>query len=85
MSYSLEFRPAALKELKKLPRSVSDQLHEVFEQLKHNPRPPGCLKMKGNSGHWRIRSGNYRVIYEIQDSRLLVLIVDVGHRSDIYN
>ncbi len=68
-----------------MPRSVSNQLQVVFEQLKQNPRPSGCLKMKGNSGHWRIRSGKYRIIYDIQDSRLIVLIVDVGHRKDIYN
>lgn len=85
MSYSLEFRPAALRELKRLPRSVSDQLLLIFEKLKENPRPPGCLKMKGDSGFWRVRSGNYRVIYDIQDSKLVVLIVDVGHRKDIYN
>lgn len=85
MSYSLEFRPSALKALKKLPRHVSDQLREAIEKLKENPRPPGSLKMKGSDDFWRVRSGDYRVIYDIQDSRLLVLIVDVGHRSSIYN
>ncbi|MBN8422792.1 MAG: type II toxin-antitoxin system RelE/ParE family toxin [Verrucomicrobia bacterium] len=85
MSYSLEFRPAALRELRKLPRDVSDQLFRVFEKLAENPRPPGCLKMKGGSGFWRVRWGSYRVIYDIQDSKLVVLIVDVGHRKDIYN
>lgn len=85
MNYSLEFRPAALRELKKLPREVSNHLHVIFEKLKENPRPPGCLKMKGDTGFWRVRSGNYRVVYDIQDSKLVVLIVDVGHRKDIYN
>ena len=85
MGYSLEFRPAALRELKKLPQGVSDQLRLIFETLQTNPRPPGCLKMKGNTGFWRVRSGNYRVIYDIQESKLVVLIIDVGHRKDIYN
>jgi len=84
MSYSLEFRPSALKALRKLPRHISDQLHETFEKLKQNPRPPGSLKMKGTDGFWRVRSGDYRVIYDIRDSCLIVLIVDVGHRSSIY-
>ena len=85
MDYTIHFEKAAIRVLKKLPPDVSEQLRRVIEPLASQPRPPGCLKLKGSSNLWRIRSGDYRIIYQIQDARLIVLIVDVGHRRDIYN
>lgn len=85
MAYTIQFEKAAIRALKKLPSDVSDKLRPVIESLGKEPRPAGCLKLKGGSDLWRIRSGDYRIIYQIQGTRLIVLIVDVGHRRDIYN
>ena len=85
MAYTLEFEKAAIRSLKKLPPQVTGQVEADIRQLCQEHRPPGCKKLKGHSNLWRIRSGDYRVIYQIRDERLIVLIVDVGHRSSIYN
>jgi mRNA interferase RelE/StbE len=52
--------------------------------LAQNPRPPGCIKLSGPSSLWRIRVGDYRVVYQIQDQQLIVLVVTVAHRRDVY-
>ncbi len=85
MAYDLEFEKAAIRALKKLTPNVAAQIEKDIRQLCEQPRPPGCIKLKANAELWRIRSGSYRIIYQIQDSKLVVLIVDVGHRKDIYN
>jgi len=54
------------------------------QALADNPRPPGCVKLSGASGLWRIRAGVYRIIYQIQDERLLIAVMRVGHRRDVY-
>lgn len=83
--YKLEFTKQAIRALKKLPPQIAGQIQKDIEQLQAAPRPPGCLKLKGGSDLWRLRSGDYRVIYQIRDNVLVVVIVDVGHRSSIYN
>jgi mRNA interferase RelE/StbE len=55
-----------------------------IELLASNPRPPGCAKLSGPSGLWRIRAGVYRIIYQIRDDRLLINVLRVGHRRDVY-
>jgi mRNA interferase RelE/StbE len=85
MSYRVEFSKAADRVFCKLPKSVQLQLQADINQLAQEPRPAGCKKLVGATNKWRVRSGNYRIIYEIHDAVLLVLIVDVGHRKDIYN
>jgi mRNA interferase RelE/StbE len=85
MSYRVEFTKSAERTFCKLEKAVQIQLQAEINLLSNQPRPPGCKKLKGSSGLWRIRSGNYRIIYEIHDGRLVVLVVDVGHRKDIYN
>lgn len=83
MEYKLEFLPAAARQLRKLSPTVQQQLSDDIEELKKNPYPVGCKKLAGISG-WRIRSGNYRVIYKIQDEILLIVVLNLGHRKDIY-
>ena len=83
MQYHLEFLPIAAKQLRKLPPNIQQQLAEVIEELKINPYPVGCKKLTGIAG-WRIRSGNYRVIYKTQDNLLLIVVLSLGHRKDIY-
>ena len=80
MSYSVEFRPAVLKSLKRLPKRDLVRIKKKIEELANNLPAPATTKMKGDNPFHKIRSGNYRIIYEIQDDRL----VKVGHRKDVY-
>jgi len=85
MSYSIELSPKARRQLRKLPSIIQKQIGLAIEQLAENPRSLNCKKMQG-MGAWRIRTGNYRVMYEINDGILLVLVLALalGHRRDIY-
>jgi mRNA interferase RelE/StbE len=82
--YKVRFTPAAERQLKKLSPQVVAQLQPFFESLALEPRPPGVKKMKNVVNRWRVRSGNYRIIYEIQDQQLIVLVINVGHRREVY-
>lgn len=80
MSYIVEFTSYARKDLKKIPAvEVSKILNEI-ERLQFNPRPTNSKKLK-NSSAYRVRTGN---IYEIEDKKLLILVIKIGHRKDIY-
>jgi len=83
MSYALSILPRAQKELARLPRSACRQVCEAIRGLGHEPRPTGCLKLTGRDG-WRIRVGDHRVIYEIDDDQQSVTILHIGHRRDVY-
>ncbi|MEJ2866437.1 type II toxin-antitoxin system RelE/ParE family toxin [Actinomycetospora sp. OC33-EN08] len=84
MSYRVEIAPAALRQLRKLDHVARRRVQAAVELLADDPRPPGAVKLSGGDGEWRVRTGDYRVVYEIQDGALLVLVVAVGHRRDIY-
>lgn len=84
MKYSVEFRPAALKNLKRFPKRDLIRIKKRIDELGTNPPDPRITKMKGNNSFHRIRSGNYRIIYEIHTGRFVILIVKVGHRKDVY-
>lgn len=84
MNYLIQVLPAAEKELKKLPAEVQRKLSKKIDGLAANPRPEGCEKIKGREHTYRVRVGDYRIIYEVYDKRLVVLIVDAGHRREIY-
>ena len=82
-SYSVEFRPSAEKSLDKLDgRSRARILRRIT--LAVDPRPPGVKALTREHGLWRIRIGDYRVVFEINDTKLLVLVVRVAHRGDVY-
>ena len=83
MAYRIEFLSRARRELAKLPNPIGERIAREIDGLKDLPRPPGCKKLTGIDA-WRIRIGDYRVIYQIRDDRLIVLVVRVGHRRDIY-
>ena len=83
MTYSLDILRRAQKQLANIDRQDHARIIAAIAGLSENPRPPGCRKLSGRSG-WRIRIGPYRVIYEIHDDRLLVLVVDIGARREIY-
>lgn len=88
MSYSIEILRAADKFLDKLSKqqpSDADAIEDAIDGLGETPRPPGCMPLKGYSGIWRIRVGNYRVCYQVDDSVLLVLVVTISTRDDVYD
>jgi len=84
MTYRLEVSPAAVRQLRKLDLQARSRIQAVIELLAEDPRPPRAQKLVGGTGEWRVRTGDYRVIYEVFDTHLLVLVLAVGHRSDIY-
>lgn len=83
MSYSIEILRVAQKQLAKIDHSQQPRIIEAIRGLADEPRPAGCKKLSGRPA-WRIRIGSYRVIFEIHDDRLLILVVSVGHRKDVY-
>jgi mRNA interferase RelE/StbE len=84
VTYSIEFRPAALKNLKRFPKRDLVRIRKRIEELGKNLPDPKTTKMRGKNSFHRIRSGNYRIIYEIHSDRLVILIVKVAHRRDVY-
>ena len=84
MTYRVELMPRANRQLQKLPGNVQLRLTRALRRLEDDPRPPGVKRITGAENLWRMRVGQYRIVYEIHDDRLLVLVVRVGHRKDIY-
>ena len=84
MTYRVEFAPSAVRQLRKLDRIAQRRVQAAIELLAGEPRPSGARKLVGGDGEWRVRTGDYRIIYEIHAGILLVLVVAVGHRRDIY-
>jgi mRNA interferase RelE/StbE len=82
--YHAEFTSSAARQLKKLPRDVQRRIAVAIDGLEHEPRPQGVRKLSAEEGIYRIRVGDYRILYQIDDKVLLVLIVSVGDRKDIY-
>src|SRR6266567_7197545 len=76
--------PAPGSELEAIASPSFEKVEEKLLSFRDNPRPPGCKKMKDREGAWRIRSGDYRIIYDINDSATTVTVVRVGHRKEIY-
>ena len=83
-NYKIEVSSTAEKALKKIPKKDLIKIVEAIQILAINPFPEGCRKLAGEEGTYRIRQGNYRIIYEIEGKKLIVLILKVGHRKDIY-
>jgi mRNA interferase RelE/StbE len=67
-----------------MPFSDLEQIEKRILSLGANPRPPGCKKLKGEEKTWRVRVGNYRILFQIDDAARTVVIVGVGHRKDVY-
>jgi mRNA interferase RelE/StbE len=83
MSYRVVLARSVQKELDRLPAEVVERVLSHLETLEANPRPTGVKKLRGRPAY-RLRSGDYRIIYEIHDRELRVLVITVGHRRDIY-
>ena len=83
MTYTVDILRTAQKQLAKIASLDRDRILSAIWKLADNPRPHGAKKLSGRPA-WRIRIGSCRVVYEIHDDRLLVLIIEVGHRKEIY-
>lgn len=83
-SYRVEFTTAAAKELRKLDPAIRRRILSGIAELERDPRPAGCKKLTGESNAWRIRIGDYRVLYEVMDDALVVTVVRVAHRREVY-
>jgi len=82
--YSLEIKQSAQKELDALDDSVFRRIDRKILALADNPRPPGCKKLRGYRDQWRVRVGDWRVVYLIDDEAKLVTITRVAHRREVY-
>lgn len=83
-SYRIEWKKSALKELQKLHKSVIPRILDAVEQLAEEPHPAGSRKLQKSKSHYRIRVGVYRIIYSVFKNRLIIEIIRIGHRKDIY-
>ena len=84
MNYRIEVKRSAAKALKKIPKADQKRIADKIDSLAEDVPNPDTTKMKGNNPFHRIRVGEYRIIYEIQEDVLLILVVKIGHRKDIY-
>lgn len=85
MSHRVEFTTAAARQVRKLPRPVRDRILDAVEDLGDDPRPHGAKKLTGEKTAWRIRIGDYRVIYDVLDTELTVTVVRAAHRREVYD
>jgi mRNA interferase RelE/StbE len=83
MTYCITIERVALKSLKTIPKQAQNKIIKVIQNLAINPKPTGAKKLIGRDG-WRIRIGDYRIIYAVYKDRYHILILDIGHRKDIY-
>ena len=84
MAYAVEFAPGAEREFRRLAREIQLRLRPRIDALGYDPRPAGAKKLKGRDDLWRIRAGDYRIVYEVRDRILVVLVVRVAHRREVY-
>jgi mRNA interferase RelE/StbE len=84
MTYRIEVKPSAADALAKIPEPRRRRIVRKIDRLADNPRPRGAILLEGPSSLYRIRVGDYRIIYQIQDAALVVLVVRIGQRGDVY-
>ena len=84
MAYALQFKPSVFRQFEKLPHDIQRRIAAKIAVLRENPFPAGCKKLSGVPDALRIRVGDYRVVYQVQRGILLVLVLTVGHRRDVY-
>lgn len=84
MTYRIQLKKSAMKSLKKLPKADKRRIAEAIDRSSESLPNPDTTKLKGNNPFHKLRVGNYRIIYEIQENVLVILVVKIGHRKDIY-
>ena len=82
--HRIELKPSAAKSLARLPVDLQQRIVRALETLAGDPRPHGVVKMAGDDNLWRVRVGDFRIVYEIHDDVLLVLVLRIGHRREVY-
>lgn len=82
--YRVELTRDALRSLAKLDKPVRRRIQAAIDKLQNDPRPAGMIPLRSAPGAYRVRVGDHRVIYTVNDGRLLVVVIDVGHRREIY-
>ena len=82
--YSIEIKPPARKELEALPDDLLGRVIRKLESLAEAPRPAGCRKLKGYKDQWRVRVGDWRVVYIVDDDARIVSVTRIAHRRDVY-
>jgi mRNA interferase RelE/StbE len=82
--YRIELTRDAVRALAKLDKPVRRRIQGAIDRLADDPRPAGMIPLRGAPGAFRIRVGDYRVIYALHDDRLLIVVIDLGHRRDVY-
>ena len=85
MTYSITLAPSAARQLRKFDPDVRRRIQAALELLAVEPRPPAAIRLVGGSGEWRVRTGDYRIVYEIKDGQLLILVLPIVHRREIYD
>ncbi|HEY5273535.1 MAG TPA: type II toxin-antitoxin system RelE/ParE family toxin [Acidimicrobiales bacterium] len=85
MAYRVSLAPSAARELRKFDPDVRRRIQAALDLLATEPRPPAATRLVGGSGEWRVRTGNYRIVYEINDDQLLVLVFRMAHRREVYD
>ncbi|MFH0759468.1 MAG: type II toxin-antitoxin system RelE/ParE family toxin [Bacteroidota bacterium] len=81
--YRIYIKPTAVKELKKIPKRDVSKIIDKIRSLSSNPRPPGFEKLSTDE-KYRIRQGRYRIVYSVEDGKLVILVIKIGHRKDVY-
>ena len=84
MTYQIVLAPSSARQLRKFDPDIRRRIQAVLELLAENPRPPAATQLVGGAGEWRVRTGDYRVVYEIDDGRLRILVLRMGHRREVY-
>ena len=84
MSYQIDVAPSALRQLRKLDPQARRKIQAAIELLANEPRPPAAKMLVNTGGAWRVRVGDYRVVYDIEDGRLVILVLAVAHRREVY-
>ena len=84
MSYEVQCRAVRVAQMRKLDAAARRRVQAVIDLLAEDPRPPAAKQLVGGRGEWRVRTGDYRIVYEIQDKELIVLVVAVRHCREIY-
>jgi len=84
MSFLVRIAPAAERQLRKFDPPVRRRIQAAIDLLAQDPRPPKAIQLVGGAGEWRVGTGDYRIIYEIHDDELIVLVLRLGHRREVY-
>jgi len=84
MTYRVALSPLAARQLRKLDAQARRRIQAALDLLAEQPRPPAATRLVGGAGEWRVRTGDHRIVYEIEDDHLQVLVLRLGHRREVY-